>query len=189
MKPTLKLEFQVKFLQYLHKRQKETEEGFTLIELLVVVIIVSVLASLALPSLLGQINKAKQAEPKNYIGTINRMQQAFYLENSRFAVSSIELQVGINSQTTNYQYGINTPVSGSGDYSVFVAANLSNTLKNYYSLVGVSRIGSITSEGLTVAIACESPTPQQKTDINTLNILCWFPLLDGQAPVLLMLIM
>lgn len=44
MKPVIKPELQVKFLQHLN-RKKKGDEGFTLIELLVVVIIIGVSGS------------------------------------------------------------------------------------------------------------------------------------------------
>ena len=59
---------------------KENNQGFTLIELLVVIIIIGLLAAIALPSFLSQADKARFAEAKAYIGTMSRLQQAYYLE-------------------------------------------------------------------------------------------------------------
>ena len=78
----MKTEFKAKFLQYVSNRKKE--EGFTLIELLVVIIIIGILAAIALPSFLNQANKAKQSEGKQYVSSINKGQQAFYVENTGF---------------------------------------------------------------------------------------------------------
>ncbi len=74
--------FTAKLLQNL--RNKKGNKGFTLIELLVVVIIIGVLAAVALPNLLGQVAKGRQAEAKNNLGTINRTQQAYRLEKATF---------------------------------------------------------------------------------------------------------
>jgi len=76
--------FTAKLLQNL--RSKKGDKGFTLIELLVVVIIIGVLAAVALPNLLGQVAKGRQAEAKNNLGAVNRAQQATRLEDNVFGV-------------------------------------------------------------------------------------------------------
>ncbi|MBW4613710.1 MAG: prepilin-type N-terminal cleavage/methylation domain-containing protein [Desmonostoc vinosum HA7617-LM4] len=171
----LKPELQAKFLNHLSNRKNKNEEGFTLIELLVVVIIIGVLAAIALPSLLGQVNKAKQSEARNYTGTANRSQQAFFLEYQRFATDLSELQVGIKTPSDNYTYDIKT-ANGSGSVASvaqFRGIASKAALKSYYGLVGTQLGDSATSEALTVAIACESKAPSQSVDpISTFSSVC-----------------
>jgi type II secretory pathway pseudopilin PulG len=62
------------------------------------------LSAIALPSFLSQANKAKQSEAKTYIGSLNKAQQAFYVENTAFSSSITQLGVGIQTKTTNYEY-------------------------------------------------------------------------------------
>jgi type IV pilus assembly protein PilA len=84
-------------------------DGFTLLELLVVIVIGGILAAISLPSLLNQVNKAKQVEAKTNLASLNRAQQAYYLENSSFADSMENLGVGISPSTVNYSYSVVSP--------------------------------------------------------------------------------
>lgn len=154
----LKPELQAKFLHNLN-RKKKGDEGFTLIELLVVVIIIGILAAIALPSLLGQVNKAKQSEAKNNVGAVNRAQQAFFLENQVFATSLSALQAGIKTQTDNYSYVVASAASSAGSFVQVSGIAQKNALKSYYGLTYTAIGDSATSEALTLAIACESTTP------------------------------
>lgn len=98
----MKTEFQAKFIQNLVSKKKNNE-GFTLIELLVVIIIVGVLAAIALPSFLNQIGKARGSEAKANIGTINRAQQAYRLENNTMASFVTALDAKITGKFYTYE--------------------------------------------------------------------------------------
>jgi type IV pilus assembly protein PilA len=150
MNTTLK----AKLLQ--HFANKKKEGGFTLIELLVVIIIIGILAAIALPSFLNQANKAKQSEAKTYLGSVNRAQQAYYLENGDFATFSnfTQLGLGIDTATTNYKYSVATDAAELS-YGVGIAEPLSSSLKSY---LGVYKIGTVagTGEATTLAALCEA---------------------------------
>ncbi|NEP82519.1 MAG: prepilin-type N-terminal cleavage/methylation domain-containing protein, partial [Okeania sp. SIO3B3] len=113
----MKTEFKAKFLQHVAKKKKE--EGFTLIELLVVIIIIGILSAIALPSFLNQANKAKQSEAKQYIASINKGQQAYFVEFGSFTTEIDKLGIGIKTQTQNYQYS--TSKDGTGTSQVAYA--------------------------------------------------------------------
>jgi len=174
MKPAIKPELQAKFLQHLNNRKNRSDEGFTLIELLVVVIIIGVLAAIALPSLLGQVNKAKQSEAKNNVGAINRAQQAYFLEYQEFTTDLTQLGVGIKTQTDNYNYsstiaGSNAATSIAGVISHKAQAR-KPALKAYLGIVGTQIGNAQTSEALTVAFACESSLPGTGTVPTAVNV-------------------
>jgi prepilin-type N-terminal cleavage/methylation domain-containing protein len=117
--------FKVKFLQSL-SRKNQSNQGFTLIELLVVIIIVGVLAAIALPSFLNQIGKARGSEAKSNLGTINRSQQAYRLEQNQFANALTNLDAKVTGKFYTYTVAgavntataVTTPVAGNGDLKV-----------------------------------------------------------------------
>jgi len=137
-------------------QKKQEEQGFTLIELLVVIIIIGILSAIALPSFLNQANKAKQTEGKTYIGSMNRAQQTYYLENNSFASSLSELGLGIATQTENYRYNITG--GGSGVTNVTNQAQPLQDqapLKAYIGVVALIQ-ASATNEATTLAVLCEA---------------------------------
>ena len=150
----MKTELKAKLIQQILSKKKDNE-GFTLIELLVVIIIIGILSAIALPSFLNQAAKAKQSEAKTYIGSVNRTQQSYRIENPQFANDLNTLQIGIPTQTTNYAYGL---VGSSASSTLVTAASQdANALKSFSGGV------VILTNGQTSAAACQttgvSPTP------------------------------
>jgi type IV pilus assembly protein PilA len=88
---------------------KDGNSGFTIIELLIFMTISGLLSSVSLPKFLTQSQKAKQAEAKNFVGKMNRAQQAYYLEHNNVFANNAhfkDLGVGMQTQTQNYIYSI-----------------------------------------------------------------------------------
>ncbi|WP_413173391.1 type IV pilin-like G/H family protein [Anabaena azotica] len=135
--------------------KKPDNTGFTLTELIIVTVMIGILSAIALPSLLSRANKSKQTEAKLYTGSMNRAQQAYYLENTAFTSSIDELGVGIQQQTDNYDYNIQINNSVATNNGVSREA----ALKSY---VGVAYVNTFTTpagtiESVTLTILCESP--------------------------------
>ncbi|MEH2337549.1 type IV pilin-like G/H family protein [Nostoc sp.] len=159
----MKTELKAKFIQHILAKKNENE-GFTLIELLVVIIIIGILSAIALPSFLNQANKAKQSEAKTYVGSMNRAQQAFYLENTGFTTSIGALGLGIATQTVNYQYAvINADTSTVNNQAIVI--NSAAPLKSYVGAVEVTTQAA-TNEATTIAILCESNTAMVNSGTN-----------------------
>ena len=66
--------------------------GFTLIELLVVVVIVGILAAIAIPTYVGQQNKARDTAAQAQLRTAATAQQLFYAERDSFAEDAEDLE-------------------------------------------------------------------------------------------------
>jgi type IV pilus assembly protein PilA len=143
----MKTELKAKFLQ--HMVQKKQDKGFTLIELLVVIIIIGILSAIALPSFLNQAAKAKQTEAKNYVGSVNRAQQAYRIENNTFAGTITELEIGIPEETQSYTYSV-TPTTGIATKTAILATTGDDSLREYSG--GVTVLGT----GQTAVAACET---------------------------------
>jgi type IV pilus assembly protein PilA len=137
--------FKAKFLQNLVSKKKGNE-GFTLIELLVVIIIVGVLAAIALPSFLNQIGKARGSEAKSNLGTINRAQQSYRLENQSFATTTANLDAKITGNFFTYAVGTTDALD-----TVTAADPGTNVDLKVYSS-GVAQSGNNTS----AMVVCES---------------------------------
>ncbi len=151
--------------------------------MLVVIIIIGILAAIALPSFLNQASKARQSEAKTYVGSMNRTQQAYYLEKKQFAPNVTILSVGIPATTANYSYGCDrtsllNPVLGAYCWGIpdriaagyivgttssdSAISSTSSTLKAYMGVVTLSTPAG-SNEATTLATLCESA----KAPVNT----------------------
>jgi type IV pilus assembly protein PilA len=159
---TMKTELKSKLIR--HLISKKEEGGFTLIELLVVIIIIGILAAIALPAFLNQANRARQSEAVTYVGSINRAQQAYRLENPMFADAINKLGLGINTDTEFYNYTV--PTSNTS-VAIAKASQDDPVLLGYAGVVYTLQddVGNAT----TTAKLCKSDTPGTVPDPSVSN--------------------
>ncbi|MEW6496659.1 MAG: type IV pilin-like G/H family protein [Cyanobacteriota bacterium] len=102
-----------------------------------------------------QANESREAEGRINIGAMNRAQQAYYLEYSKFATTIEDLGLGINPESENYRYQL-LPQGNQRERVMITAQAKRPELKSYTgAVVAVKQNG----EDLTVTGICETDEP------------------------------
>lgn len=104
-----------------------------------------------------QASSQTAVEGKQIITAMNRAQQAYYLENNKFATTIEQLAVGIKPETESYQYKI-LPQGKSTSRVMMTATAKSPESKSYTSAVFVTKVNK---ENLTIAGICETNNPSK----------------------------
>ena len=121
--------------------------NITVLQYVLVVLIVIVL-----PSLLVMVRNSKQAEGKQNVGSMNRAQQAYFLDYEEFTHSLQKLGVGINNPSVNYEYSIRVTPLAVFNYAT---ARIKG-INSYAGAVFLKVDNEQTGELSTVAIMCET---------------------------------
>jgi hypothetical protein len=93
---------------------------------------------------LNQANKARESEAKTYVGSMNRGQQAFYLENDTFGADIGALQIGIPTTTGYYTYA---SVGGTNAVSTGTK-KVGSSVKNFTGTVTINTTTGVTTATL-----------------------------------------
>ena len=115
----------------------------------------------SLPNPMGsfqnQSNKAKQSEAKTYTGTMNKGQQAFYLEKEKFGENVEALGLGIKTETENYIYRTyaRNDANSLRRMAFQIGQSKKADLRSYVGAVWVTTVGS-SRDIATYAILCET---------------------------------
>lgn len=130
------------------KKSMKNEKGFTLIELLVVVIIVAVLASVGIPLLSANVERARVSEGVAGLGTIRTGLRAAFAENNELPALTTANPVGNNlglnagDLTGRYfeddDFTVTTNV-GAATYCVSVSGDDGGAAPNGSEVAGIAR--------------------------------------------------
>jgi hypothetical protein len=105
--------------------------------------------------LAAQQRQGRESEGQQYISSMNRAQQAVYIETEKFATTIDELGVGLKPETENYSYQI-VPQSGSIPSAMMTAKAKSPELKSYTGAVFAIKVNG---EVTTVSVVCGTDEP------------------------------
>ena len=128
----------------IHKRMKG-EKGFTLIELLVVIIIIAILAAIAIPTFLGQRQKAQDAAAKSLVRNAMTAIESAYVDGRTYAVTAADLgaiEPSIAWAAMSAAHVVDTATPG-----VSATATASTNAVNYFGEASKFSVGSVSASG------------------------------------------
>lgn len=160
----MRTQLQVRWLQFLFTQSRDT--GFSLWTLLGLLVLLGALGAIALPSFLGVGNtcgSTPKSEAKRSLGSINRAQMAYHLENQTFASTVRDLGLGIDTHTVNgVLFFTDSKPKAAFSYAIADPSSKGFSTQRFNSYVGAVYITPQKKDGETVMveIICQATSPE-----------------------------
>jgi hypothetical protein len=138
------------FKYFLPSKSSLLKPGFTLIELLIVVLIMGMLGTIALPSLLKHVGKAREVEAKQGLSAIGFSQQGYHFEFGEFASNYSVMELTLSQLYYTFSAPDSTPARTISDA---IPKNLGNDPYRVYSM------GLYYNSGAFSIILCQAKDP------------------------------
>lgn len=116
--------------------------GFTLIELMIVVVVISILASIAIPSYQETVHRAKRADAQSALMGLANVMERFFTENNTYCGSESGGTVGTCAAGAPGIFSANVPLDGG---ATFFNLTISAVTAVSYTLTA-TRTGSMTGD-------------------------------------------
>jgi type IV pilus assembly protein PilE len=100
-------------------RKGRRSAGFTLIEVMIVVVIIGLLATLAVPSYLDSIRKARRGDAITRISQVQQAQERWRANNPAYGTLA---NVGVAATTADGHYTLSVPSSTATSYQILATA-------------------------------------------------------------------
>ncbi|MBE9120873.1 type IV pilin-like G/H family protein [Tychonema sp. LEGE 07199] len=113
-------------------------------------------------------SEADETEGKQYVGSMNKAQQAYYLENGEFTNSVPNLGLGIRTETANYKYSISTENKAVFHYGVSKQGKLKSFVGGVFLIGDATTKITVRIRRLVEGVFLMDTTP----GITTVRILC-----------------
>ena len=114
----------------------------------------------AVPSFLNKARITKQWEPRMYISSVNKGQQAYFAEKSVFSTSVKALGIGILTETKDYKYSLIATKKATFNYGVSKHKKLKSFVGGVF-VVPATKVDSNSSKNklATTSILCPADSP------------------------------